>query len=135
MLTNTGSDRVRSVRALSRRAVREREGLFLAEGPQAVGEVVAHRPDTVQDLYFEAQPGTGQPGVRLCLEVEVLNRVRAVRHDLANSLRTLGQEQTLAFTHSAPTQRPHRPDPVGTGIGQHLMLRTAGRRTGAARWL
>jgi TrmH family RNA methyltransferase len=64
MLTNTGSDRVRSVRALSRRAVREREGLFLAEGPQAVREVVAHRPDTVQDLYFEAQPGTGQPGVR-----------------------------------------------------------------------
>jgi TrmH family RNA methyltransferase len=55
MLTNIGSDRVRSVRALSRRAVREREGLFLAEGPQAVREVVAHRPDVVQDLYFEAQ--------------------------------------------------------------------------------
>ena len=55
MLTNIGSDRVRSVRALSRRAVREREDLFLAEGPQAVREVVAHRPDTVQDLYFEAQ--------------------------------------------------------------------------------
>jgi TrmH family RNA methyltransferase len=55
MLTNIGSDRVRSVRALSRRAVREREGLFLAEGPQAVSEVVAHRPDAVQDLYFEAQ--------------------------------------------------------------------------------
>jgi RNA methyltransferase, TrmH family len=55
MLTNIGSDRVRSVRALSRRAVREREHLFLAEGPQAVREVVAHRPDTVQDLYFEAR--------------------------------------------------------------------------------
>ena len=57
MLTNIGSDRVRSVRALSRRAVREREGLFLAEGPQAVREVVAHRPETVQDLYFEALAG------------------------------------------------------------------------------
>ena len=55
MLTNVGSDRVRSVRALSRRAAREREGLFLAEGPQAVGEVVAHRPDVVRDLYFDAQ--------------------------------------------------------------------------------
>jgi TrmH family RNA methyltransferase len=53
MLTNTGSDRVRSVRALSRRAVREREHLFLAEGPQSVREVVAHRPDSVRDLYFE----------------------------------------------------------------------------------
>ena len=57
MLTNIGSDRVRSVRALSRRAVREREGLFLAEGPQAVREVVAHRPETVQDLYFEVPAG------------------------------------------------------------------------------
>lgn len=54
MLTNIGSDRVRSVRALSRRASREREGLFLAEGPQSVGEVVAHRPDAVKDLYFDA---------------------------------------------------------------------------------
>ncbi|MEP7194466.1 MAG: RNA methyltransferase [Actinomycetota bacterium] len=55
MLTNTGSDRVRSVRALSRRAVRQREALFLAEGPQAVSEVVTYRPDAVQDLYFEAR--------------------------------------------------------------------------------
>jgi len=54
MLTNIGSDRVRSVRALSRRAGRERSGLFLAEGPQAVREVVAYRPDMVQDLYVEA---------------------------------------------------------------------------------
>jgi len=55
MLTNIGSDRVRAVRALSRRAVREREALFLAEGPQAVREVVAHRSDAVQDLYVDIQ--------------------------------------------------------------------------------
>ncbi|NMM32582.1 MAG: RNA methyltransferase [Phycicoccus sp.] len=55
MLTNISSDRVRSVRALSRRAVREREGLFLVEGPQTVGEVVAHRPDAVKDLYVDVQ--------------------------------------------------------------------------------
>jgi TrmH family RNA methyltransferase len=54
MLTNISSDRVRSVRALSRRAARERAGLFLAEGPQAVREVVAYRPDAVHDLYVEA---------------------------------------------------------------------------------
>jgi len=35
--------------------VREREGLFLAEGPWTVGEVVAHRPDAVKDLYVDAQ--------------------------------------------------------------------------------
>jgi TrmH family RNA methyltransferase len=58
MLTNVSSDRVRSVRALSRRAVRERESLFLAEGPQAVREVVAHRSDVVRDLYADTQAGT-----------------------------------------------------------------------------
>jgi RNA methyltransferase, TrmH family len=67
MLTNIGSDRVRSVRALSRRAARERERLFLAEGPQAVREVVAHRPDTVQDLYFEAQMDTPQQAAQAIL--------------------------------------------------------------------
>ena len=65
MLTNISSDRVRSVRALSRRAVREREGLFLAEGPQTVGEVVAHRPDAVKDLYVDAQAAAGRHTVVL----------------------------------------------------------------------
>ncbi|MDN5796360.1 MAG: RNA methyltransferase [Intrasporangium sp.] len=52
MLTNLRSDRVRSVRALSRRSVRSRTGLFLAEGPQAVREAVAHRPGHVRELYL-----------------------------------------------------------------------------------
>jgi RNA methyltransferase, TrmH family len=55
VLTNPRSDRVRSVKALTRRAVREREGLFLAEGPQAVREAVGCRPDVVKDVYVEPQ--------------------------------------------------------------------------------
>ena len=51
MLTNTRSDRVKAVRALSRRSVRSRTGEFLAEGPQAVRESVAFRPDLVRDVY------------------------------------------------------------------------------------
>jgi len=35
--------------------VREREGLFLAEGPQAVREAVACRPDVVRDLYVDPE--------------------------------------------------------------------------------
>jgi TrmH family RNA methyltransferase len=53
VLTNPRSDRVRSVRALARRSVRQRQGLFLAEGPQAVREAVTHRPDVVRDLYVD----------------------------------------------------------------------------------
>jgi len=62
-LTNPRSDRVRSVRALARRAVRSREGLFLAEGPQAVREALAHRPDAVRDLYLTAEAAARHTGV------------------------------------------------------------------------
>ena len=55
LLTNSRSDRVKAVRALSRRSVRERTGRFLVEGPQGVREAVAHRPDQVIDLYVTAQ--------------------------------------------------------------------------------
>ncbi len=51
MLTNPRSDRVKAVRALSRRSVRARTGDFLAAGPQAVREAVAFRPDLVRDVY------------------------------------------------------------------------------------
>ena len=86
MLTNIGSDRVRSVRALSRRAVREREALFLAEGPQAVSEVVAYRPDAVRDLYFEAPTADGPASDRLAAMLEKARQsglsTREVSHEV-----------------------------------------------------
>lgn len=63
MLTNPRSDRVKAVRALSRRSVRSRTGAFLAEGPQAVREAVAHRPDTVRDLYVTAEAAQRHPQI------------------------------------------------------------------------
>lgn len=60
-LTNARSERVRSVAALSRRSVRSRRGLFLAEGPQAAQAAVTHRPDVVEALYVEAGE-EGRPG-------------------------------------------------------------------------
>jgi len=81
MLTNIGSDRVRSVRALSRRAVRERVRLFLAEGPQVVREAVAHRPDTVQELYFEAQAGPRHTPVLEAARAAGLS-IREVSHEV-----------------------------------------------------
>mgnify|MGYP000742316208 CR=1 FL=1 len=51
VLSNPRSDRVQTVRALSRRAVRAKQGLFLADGPQSVREALTHRPDVVRDVY------------------------------------------------------------------------------------
>ncbi|MFZ1287162.1 MAG: RNA methyltransferase [Candidatus Phosphoribacter sp.] len=63
MLTNPRSDRVRSVAALSRRSARERTGLFIAEGPQAVREAVRWRPDAVRDLYVTPEAAAAHPEV------------------------------------------------------------------------
>jgi TrmH family RNA methyltransferase len=57
-LTNPRSDRVKAVRALSRRSVRQRSGQFLAEGPQAVREAVRHRAGDVRDVYVTAAAAT-----------------------------------------------------------------------------
>lgn len=81
MLTNISSDRVRSVRALSRRSAREREALFLAEGPQAVREVVVHRPELVKDLYVDAEAGTGHAAVLDAAKASGVS-IREVSHEV-----------------------------------------------------
>ncbi|GAA6527022.1 RNA methyltransferase [Intrasporangium sp. DVR] len=63
MLTNPRSDRVKAVRALSRRSVRSRTGLFLAEGPQAVREAVRFAPDQVPDVYVTAEAAERHPEI------------------------------------------------------------------------
>ncbi len=55
MLTNPRSDRVRSVRSLQKRSVRERTGRFCVEGPQGVREAVRHAPGRVRDVYLTAE--------------------------------------------------------------------------------
>lgn len=62
-LTNPRSDRVKAVRALSRRSVRSRTGEFVAEGPQAVREAVTHRPDLVRDVYMTAEAARRHPAI------------------------------------------------------------------------
>ncbi len=51
-LTNPRAERVKAVRALSGRSVRQRQGRFLVEGPQAVREAVRCAPEQVRELYL-----------------------------------------------------------------------------------
>lgn len=51
MLTNVRSDRVKSVRSLSRRSSRERTGRFVVDGPQGVREALRYAADRIDDLY------------------------------------------------------------------------------------
>lgn len=51
MLENPRSPRVRAAAKLAKRSAREETGLFLLEGPQAVREALAWRPELVVELY------------------------------------------------------------------------------------
>ena len=53
-LANPRADRVRKVAALAGRSARSRYGQFPVEGPQAVRELIRHRPDLVRDVYATA---------------------------------------------------------------------------------
>lgn len=57
LLSNPRSERVRAVRSLGRRAVRERQQLFVVEGPQAVRELLAYAGPAARDLYLTAAAG------------------------------------------------------------------------------
>lgn len=46
------SERFRTVLSLGRRSFRRRRGLLRVEGPQAVTELCAWKPETVRDVYF-----------------------------------------------------------------------------------
>lgn len=52
MIDNPRSPRVRAVAKLAKRNAREDTGLFLVEGPQAVAEILAFRPESVVDLFI-----------------------------------------------------------------------------------
>jgi TrmH family RNA methyltransferase len=71
-LTNTRSDRVKAVRALSRRSVRDKTGRFLAEGPQSVREVVVHHPEQVLDLYVTPDALTRHADILAAAEAAAL---------------------------------------------------------------
>lgn len=51
-LSNPRSERVRSIAALGRRAVRERTGRFVVEGPQGVRELLSAAPGAARAVYL-----------------------------------------------------------------------------------
>jgi TrmH family RNA methyltransferase len=71
VLTNVRSERVRSLRGLSRRVARIRAGQFLAEGPQAVRESLAEharrtalgRPPLVREIFAEPEAAARYAGL------------------------------------------------------------------------
>lgn len=63
IMTNPRADRVRAVRALGRRSVRQRQRQYLVEGPQGVREAVAHAAAEVRDVYLTVEASQRHPEI------------------------------------------------------------------------
>jgi TrmH family RNA methyltransferase len=75
VIDNPRSPRVRAVAKLSKRSARQETGLFLLEGPQALGEALAWRPDLLIEFFatptaLERYPEVASAAEAAGLEVE-----------------------------------------------------------------
>lgn len=75
MIDNPRSPRVRAVAKLAQRDARSETGLFLLEGPQAVSEALAYRPELVMEFFatptaLERHPAIAETAAAVGLDVE-----------------------------------------------------------------
>jgi TrmH family RNA methyltransferase len=78
MIDNPRSPRVRAVAKLAKREARVETGLFLLEGPQAVSEALAFRPELLVDLFatptaLERYSHVGKKAAESQVEVEFVS--------------------------------------------------------------
>jgi TrmH family RNA methyltransferase len=75
VIDNPRSPRVRGVAKLAKRDARQKTGLFLLEGPQAVAEALQYRPELVVELYgtptaLDRYPDIAQAAAAAGVDVE-----------------------------------------------------------------
>jgi TrmH family RNA methyltransferase len=85
----THSPRLKAARRLGKRAFRDRERLFLAEGPQAVGEALAHGA-TITDLFVTAAARSRHADLVDAVSVPVQLVNDAVMSELAQTVTPQG---------------------------------------------
>ncbi len=78
MIDNPRSPRVRAVAKLVKKDGRQESGRFLLEGPQAVSEALAFRPDLIVELYatkgiLERQPELAKAAKTARIDVETVS--------------------------------------------------------------
>ncbi|SEA98733.1 TrmH family RNA methyltransferase [Leifsonia sp. 21MFCrub1.1] len=103
MLDNPRSPRVRAVAKLAKRPARAETGLFLLEGPQAVEEALAFRPELVVDLFatptaLERYPDIARAASDAGIEVEFVSE-----HVLDAMADTVTPQGFVAVARQFPT--------------------------------
>ena len=103
MRENPRSPRVRAVAKLTKRSARSETGLFLLEGPQAVREALAYRPEAIVELF--ATPSALERHVDLraaaaAAGIEVAYATEAVLDAMADTVTPQG---VVAVARQFPT--------------------------------
>jgi TrmH family RNA methyltransferase len=103
MIDNPRSPRVRAVAKLAKREARVETGLFLLEGPQAVAEALAFRPELLVDLFatptaLERYSDIGKKAAESQVEVEFVSE-----HVLDAMADTVTPQGIIAVCRQFPT--------------------------------
>ncbi|MFT4212035.1 MAG: RNA methyltransferase [Microbacterium sp.] len=103
MLENPRSPRVRAVAKLAKRAARDETGHFLLEGPQAVREAIAFRPEAIVDLFATPSAAERHADLRETAGeagIEVTYATEAVLESMADTVTPQG---IVAVARQFPT--------------------------------
>jgi len=103
VLENPRSPRVRAVAKLTKRSARTDTGLFLLEGPQAVREALAYRPDAIVELFATPNGWEKHPDLR---SAAVANDVKAefvTEYVLGAMADTVTPQGVIAVARQIPT--------------------------------
>lgn len=122
MLDNPRSPRVRGVAKLRKRDARSETGLFLLEGPQAVSEALAWRPELLVELFatptaLDRHPGIAEGAGEAGLEVEFVTE--QVLDAMADTVTPQG---VVAVCRQFPTSVKDILAPDADGVGPRLVV-------------
>ncbi|UUT35112.1 TrmH family RNA methyltransferase [Microbacterium elymi] len=104
MLENPRSARARAVAKLSKRRVRDESGLFLLEGPQAVREALAFRPDGIVELFATPTAAEKHADLRRAADAAGIELVYTSEQVLEAMADTVTPQGVLAVARQFPTR-------------------------------
>ena len=124
VLDNPRADRVRRVSGLVGRSARSRSGLMLVEGPQAVRELVVHRPFAVRDVYVREDAWETHADV-----VDVARRATRWVHPVTAEVSAAlsGDSQGICAVATLDALSRELPEP---SVGETIVVLAQGRDPG-----
>ena len=103
MLENPRSPRVRAVAKLTKRSARAETGLFLLEGPQAVREALAYRPDAIVELFVTPNGWEKHPDLRAASAAHSVKVEHVTEYVLNAMADTVTPQGLVAVVRQTPT--------------------------------